>query len=118
MLDGPAGAASDPCSSRARRARGGPVLVNVVSERVALRPAGVARAPAHRALLGHEPLVVLGAPRVPGLVTAGVRPGPQTCFGPRGAVLLGHDGPLWVCDTGHHRVLGWARLPKEDETPA
>jgi hypothetical protein len=92
--------------------------VNVVSERVALRPAGAGRAPAHRPLFGPEPLVVLGAPRVPRLVTAGVRPDRHTCFGPRGAVLLGHDGPLWVCDTGHHRVLGWARLPNEDETPA
>lgn len=35
----------------------------------------------------------------------------HTLFGPRGACLAGLDGPLWVADTGHHRLLGWARLP-------
>jgi hypothetical protein len=87
-------------------------------QRVALRPAPAARAPAHAPLLAPEPLVVLGAPRLPPLVTSGVRPDRQTCFGPRGAVLLGADGPLWLCDTGHHRLLGWRRLPDRDEAAA
>ncbi len=69
-------------------------------------------------LLGRRPRVVLGAPRVPALVTAGVRPDRHTCFGPRGATLLAGQGPLWVCDTGHHRLLGWSRLPLQDEAPA
>jgi hypothetical protein len=87
-------------------------------QRVALRPAPAARATAHAPLLSPEPRVVLGAPRVPPLVTSGVRPDRHTCFGPRGGVLLGADRPLWLCDTGHHRLLGWHRLPERDETPA
>jgi hypothetical protein len=47
-----------------------------------------------------------------------VRPGAATLFGPRGACLLGTDGPLWVSDTGHHRLLGWARRPVADGQPA
>ncbi len=84
----------------------------------ALRPASASVAPAHRALLGAEPLVVLGAARVPELVTEGVRADRHTCFGPRGALLLGEGGPLWVCDTGHHRLLGWRRCPERDQAPA
>lgn len=92
-------------------------------QRVSLRPRASGAAafhplPDHVPLLGPQPLVVLGAPRVPPLVTAGVRPDRQSCFGPRGATLLAGAGPLWVCDTGHHRVLGWSRLPLHDEAPA
>lgn len=39
-------------------------------------------------------------------------------FGPRGAVQLAADGPLWVCDTGHHRLLGWRSAPQADNAPA
>jgi hypothetical protein len=39
-------------------------------------------------------------------------------FGPRGVCLAGGTGPLWAADTGHHRVLGWARLPIQDNEPA
>jgi hypothetical protein len=88
------------------------------SLRVSLQPAFANRVSAHVPLLARAPLVVLGAARVPPLVTEGVRPDPRTCFGPRGAVLLGAGQPLWVCDTGHHRLLGWQRLPEHDETPA
>lgn len=38
-------------------------------------------------------------------------------FGPRG-VCLHPDGSFWVADTGHHRVLGWHRVPDRDGTPA
>ncbi|MEN0062172.1 MAG: hypothetical protein AAGA48_08460 [Myxococcota bacterium] len=47
-----------------------------------------------------------------------VAPDASALFGPRGAHLFGPEGPLWVADTGHHRLLGWARLPTEDGTPA
>jgi hypothetical protein len=47
-----------------------------------------------------------------------IRPSAQTLFGPRGAVLAAPGGPLFVCDTGHHRVLGWQRKPERDATPA
>ena len=47
-----------------------------------------------------------------------VQASPASLFGPRGACLLGEDGPLWVSDTGHHRLLGWAHVPQGDDTPA
>lgn len=39
-----------------------------------------------------------------------------TLFGPRGAALIGDA--LWVSDTGHHRLLGWAGAPGRDGVPA
>ena len=47
-----------------------------------------------------------------------VRPDASTLFGPRGACIQGSQGALWVCDTGHHRLLGWASLPAGDDVPA
>ncbi len=72
----------------------------------------------HVPLLDAEPFAVLGAPRQPGMASIGVSPDAQTCFGPRGAALMAENGPLWVCDTGHHRLLGWQQLPNDDQTPA
>jgi hypothetical protein len=46
-----------------------------------------------------------------------VRPTARTMFGPRGC-LLSPNGPFWVADTGHHRLLGWRQWPKEDRQPA
>ena len=68
-------------------------------------------------ILEITPFAIVGADRKPPMVTAGVRPDAKTCFGPRGAALMGEDGPFWVCDTGHHRLLGWKELP-DDDTPA
>jgi hypothetical protein len=45
-------------------------------------------------------------------------PSATTLFGPRGAALAGPDGPLFVCDTGHHRLLVWLRTPEADHAPA
>ena len=45
-------------------------------------------------------------------------PASDTMFGPRGACLASPDGPLFVCDTGHHRLLIWNRPPAMDHTPA
>jgi hypothetical protein len=61
------------------------------------------------------PEIVLGG--LTGLAEP-VAPTPSTMFGPRGAWLFGDDGPLWVCDTGHHRLLGWSKRPTRDEEPA
>lgn len=47
-----------------------------------------------------------------------VAPRRTTLFGPRGAHLFAADGPLFVCDTGHHRLLGFRRCPTEDGAPA
>ena len=69
---------------------------------------------APQALLADAPFAMLGAPRQPAMANAGIAPRADTCFGPRGAALLRPEGPLWVCDTGHHRLLGWRELPDRD----
>lgn len=45
-------------------------------------------------------------------------PAADTMFGPRGAYLFSETGPLWVADTGHHRLLGWRSPPTADGQPA
>lgn len=45
-----------------------------------------------------------------------VKPNRSTLFGPRGACVAGAS--LWVCDTGHHRLLGWSSVPTDDQHPA
>ncbi|BDA40000.1 NHL repeat containing protein [Candidatus Atelocyanobacterium thalassae] len=57
--------------------------------------------------------IILGETKSEDLVSS-IHPSPTTMFGPRGACLFSEDGPLWVCDTGHHRLLGWKHRPKED----
>lgn len=58
--------------------------------------------------------VVLGrAPAADGLVHP-VSPSASTLFGPRGAALTSPNGPLFVCDTGHHRLLIWNAVPSSD----
>ena len=39
-------------------------------------------------------------------------------FAPRAACLISENGPLYVSDTGHHRLLGWRNLPTTDSQPA
>jgi hypothetical protein len=51
-------------------------------------------------------------------LAAPVVPGPCQLFGPRGALLAGKGGPLFVADTGHHRLLIWSRAPETDNAPA
>lgn len=46
-----------------------------------------------------------------------ITPTPATLFGPRG-VCLHEDGSFWVADTGHHRLLGWRKIPEQDNQPA
>lgn len=60
--------------------------------------------------------VIIGAQ--PGAPVAPILPAPDSLFGPRGACLARPDGPLVVCDTGHHRLLLWNRAPVEDGAPA
>ena len=47
-----------------------------------------------------------------------VAPRPHTMFGPRGVCFARSGGLLFVCDTGHHRLLGWRSLPRADNAPA
>jgi hypothetical protein len=95
--------------------------MNTVTTHVSLAPAA-RRAPAP--CIPCAPLldelgarVVLGATSDPLGLAAPVVPSAASMFGPRG-VCAAPDGSLWVCDTGHHRVLGWHRRPTEDDTPA
>jgi hypothetical protein len=62
--------------------------------------------------------VVCGESRAENLLAEPIVASDRTLFGPRGACLVGTAGPLWVADTGHHRLLGWAKPPTEDNTPA
>lgn len=59
--------------------------------------------------------VILGSDG--GLLADPITPAPHRMFGPRG-VCLHPDGSLWVADTGHHRLLGWNRVPQADDMPA
>ncbi len=47
-----------------------------------------------------------------------VSPSPHALFGPRGCCIVAEEGPLWVADSGHHRLLGWQRCPREGGMPA
>jgi hypothetical protein len=76
-------------------------------------------APAAMAVLDPRgPRASLGGVRGADNLAIPVKPDRTTLFGPRGACLMGADGPLWVSDTGHHRLLGWAHAPTADDVPA
>ncbi|MGD1807533.1 hypothetical protein ACP6PL_19130 [Dapis sp. BLCC M126] len=61
--------------------------------------------------------IILGAVSSDSLVVP-LKPSTTTMFGPRGACLISETGPLWVADTGHHRLLGWRQRPETDGQPA
>ncbi|BAY30453.1 NHL repeat-containing protein [Nostoc carneum NIES-2107] len=62
--------------------------------------------------------VILGATLESEIFVMPLAPSPMTMFGPRGACLMSETGPLWVSDTGHHRLLGWRNLPTTDNQSA
>ena len=64
------------------------------------------------------PFACIGAARSGEGLALPVKAEAASLFGPRGACLAGVEGPLWVSDTGHHRLLGWAQVPSRDGTPA
>ena len=72
--------------------------------------------PAPPLLDPHGPLVCLGGARNGDEVVVPVQPNALSLFGPRGACVAG--AALWVSDTGHHRLLGWANVPTHDDVPA
>ncbi len=88
-----------------------------VTPNPALRVEDAANVP-HQAFVETEPFAILGNDRVPPIISDSVKPNPSTCFGPRGGALFGENGPFWVCDTGHHRLLGWKTIPNSDCQPA
>lgn len=69
-----------------------------------------------------NPLTQAGAAVILGGGAAGLplplAPSPTSLFGPRGLCLVSETGPLWVADTGHHRLLGWRSRPTCDQQPA
>ncbi|MEM9590356.1 MAG: NHL repeat-containing protein [Pseudomonadota bacterium] len=85
-------------------------------------------------LAGPQPLIETGAPRHlldtsgpdiiigghldPSGLAAPIQPRANTLFGPRGACLASPQGPLFVCDTGHHRLLIWKKRPTVELQPA
>lgn len=80
--------------------------------------ADMARRTAQPWLAPEGPRVVLGRQTGPDRLVPAVRPGWNTLFGPRGACLAAPDGPLFVCDTGHHRLLIWTQRPMADHADA
>ena len=60
-------------------------------------------------ILGQQPSDILAVP---------LQPSATNMFGPRGVCLVSETGPLWVADTGHHRLLGWRKRPERDGEPA
>ncbi|MBW4562331.1 MAG: hypothetical protein KME32_14500 [Mojavia pulchra JT2-VF2] len=62
--------------------------------------------------------VILGEILEPEKLAIPLAPSAITMFGPRGACLVSETGPLWVSDTGHHRLLGWRKLPTKDSQSA
>ena len=91
-------------------------------ERAACDPDARAEARADsvpRAVLRREgPFACLGLSASADGLAMPVVPSATSLFGPRGASLMGPGGPLWVSDTGHHRLLGWASVPDTDNAPA
>ena len=61
--------------------------------------------------------VIVGLNQSTDGLTVPVIPSANTLFAPRGACVT-TTGDLWVADTGHHRLMGWAGLPCEDGVPA
>ena len=60
------------------------------------------------------PSAILGW--IPDALAAPIEPSSSALFGPRG-LCLHPDGSLWVADTGHHRLLGWNAVPRQDNAP-
>ncbi len=69
-------------------------------------------------LVKEKPLVFLGNLPEPEVLAPPVMPSTTSLFGPRGACLTARGQALWICDTGHHRLLGWKTQPESDLTPA
>lgn len=70
-----------------------------------------------RPLLQPTPDVVLGTTDTGVELAVPVTPTPSAIFGTRGGAIL-NDDSLWIADTGHHRLLGWKKLPTQDNAPA
>ncbi len=63
------------------------------------------------------PRLTLGGANAEKPLAEPIAPSRSVMFGSRGAVLAGPEGPLIVCDTGHHRLMIWHKLPSENNAP-
>ncbi|WP_026607807.1 hypothetical protein [Methylocapsa acidiphila] len=89
-----------------------------VSLKALADPPPAAAAPAPPLLDPAGPETVLGVISSGFDLTIPVAPSAASMFGPRGAALAAPEGPLFVADTGHHRLLAWRRRPAADFAPA
>ncbi|MBI3699706.1 MAG: NHL repeat-containing protein [Afipia sp.] len=62
--------------------------------------------------------VVLGGDVTANGLARSIVPGANTLFGPRGVCVANDKGPMFVSDTGHHRLMIWKNPPIEDHAPA
>lgn len=62
--------------------------------------------------------VVLGERIVATGLAEPIVPAADSLFGPRGVAMASPQGPLFVCDTGHHRLMIWQQSPDRDHAPA
>src|SRR6188768_1831147 len=94
--------------------------VSLAPTRLKSPPPGAGEAPplCLPLLAGQGPRVMLGGKLAASGLAEPIAPAADTLFGPRGACLAGPGGPLFVCDTGHHRLLVWKTAPNEDHAPA
>lgn len=69
-------------------------------------------------LSAEGPRVILGGHQGADGLAVPVQPRARNLFGPRGACLASEAGPLFVADTGHHRLLIWPDCPDSDDRPA
>lgn len=94
--------------------------VSLAPARLKTPPPGVGEAPpVCLPLLAKDgPRVILGGKLAASGLAEPIAPAADTLFGPRGGCLAGPWGPLFICDTGHHRLLIWSTPPHEDQAPA
>lgn len=81
-------------------------------------PASGGECPAHPLLHPQGARVILGGHVAENGLSESIIPDASKLFGPRGACLAAPEGPLFVCDTGHHRLMVWNRVPTLDGAPA
>lgn len=62
--------------------------------------------------------IVLGDHLAADGLPAPLLPSRATLFGPRGVAFASRQGPFFIADTGHHRLLVWRTVPNTDNSPA
>ena len=94
------------------------VSLNPARNSIPALPGGIGEVAARPLLATTGARVILGERASVMGIAQPIVPGRDTLFGPRGACLASPEGPLFVCDTGHHRLLIWTKPPRQDHAPA